>query len=612
MNLILVLCLFLWFGHWPVRAAGEFLTSTTITYEVKPDGATEVTHGITLTNKLSLVYATGYTLVLQGYTPSNVEAWDNKGPLTFTQEKVDKGTKINLAFNEQALGEGSQLSFSIRYRQGDIATQKGQVWEITIPKQVDAGQVTDYTVRLVVPKSFGKAAFVSPSPLRTEGGQEKLTYVFEKKQVAATRIVAAFGQFQTYDFNLSYHLQNQEKFPVKMEVALPPDTGYQRVSLGDVQPKPEIVRIDEDGNWLAVYYIKGQENIEVKVRGAAQIFATPQDIEKLSDGERQKYLAPSEVWQVADTKIATLAKTLKTPKAIYDYVVGHLSYNYNRVKPETKRLGAAMALEKPDQAICTEFTDLFIALARAAGIPARELEGYAYTTDPQLQPLSLVQDVLHAWPEYWDEEKNQWIQVDPTWGNTTGGVDFFSKLDFNHFVFVVHGSDPSRPYPAGSYKADGRKGRDVDVHFGKYEQSKPVEISAELFPKSAVQIPFLWQEGSLWVTNQGPSAIRDLGVQPLNSSLRLADSSNPSVIPPYGKARVGLWYNFPFLFSWLDVPRVALSFEGQRQEIKLPASQAARAQAMGLVIVLPAFLLVLILLTLALKVIREKLAYKEN
>jgi transglutaminase-like putative cysteine protease len=63
---------------------------------------------------------------------------------------------------------------------------------------------------------------------------------------------------------------------------------------------------------------------------------------------------------------------LKTPENIYKFVTNNLSYNYYRVKPDVERLGAKDALANPDEAICTEFTDLFITLARSAGIPARE------------------------------------------------------------------------------------------------------------------------------------------------------------------------------------------------------------------------------------------------
>jgi hypothetical protein len=109
-----------------------------------------------------------------------------------------------------------------------------------------------------------------------------------------------------------------------------------------------------------------------------------------------------------------------------------------------------------------EFTDLFIALARASGIPGRELDGFAYTANPALRPLSLTRDVLHSWPEYWDEIRG-WVMVDPTWENTTGGVDYFNKFDLNHFVFAIKGSSSEQPAPAGAYKYIGQDSRDVKV-----------------------------------------------------------------------------------------------------------------------------------------------------
>ena len=161
-----------------------------------------------------------------------------------------------------------------------------------------------------------------------------------------------------------------------------------------------------------------------------------------------------------------MALELKTPEAIYDYVVKTLKYDYSRVRANVERLGALAALKSPNTAICMKFTDLFIALARASGIPAREINGYAYTENPQIQPLSLVADVLHAWPEYYDKEEKVWIPIDPTWGSTTGGVDFFNKLDLRHFTFVIHGKDSVKPYAAGSYKLGTNPQKDVFVSFG--------------------------------------------------------------------------------------------------------------------------------------------------
>src|SRR5205085_322452 len=144
-------------------------------------------------------------------------------------------------------------------------------------------------------------------------------------------------------------------------------------------------------------------------------------------------------WQTNDPAIKALGQELKTPKDIYEYVVKTLSYDFTRVTDDKPRLGAALALKNPTSAVCREFTDLFIAIARSAGIPAREVDGFAYTENAKQRPLSLVKDILHAWPEYYDTNKKTWVMVDPTWGSTTGGIDYFQVLDLDHFAFAIKG-----------------------------------------------------------------------------------------------------------------------------------------------------------------------------
>ena len=137
-----------------------------------------------------------------------------------------------------------------------------------------------------------------------------------------------------------------------------------------------------------------------------------------------KYLKNDKYWEITNKKIADKAKELKTPHDVYKFVADTLKYDYSRVDLEKPRLGALQTLENPSSAVCLEFTDLFIALARSAGIPAREVDGYAYTQNSKDRPVSLVKDILHAWPEYYDFDKETWIMIDPTWANTTGGMDF--------------------------------------------------------------------------------------------------------------------------------------------------------------------------------------------
>jgi hypothetical protein len=98
------------------------------------------------------------------------------------------------------------------------------------------------------------------------------------------------------------------------------------------------------------------------------------------------------------------------------------------------------------------------------GIPSREINGYAISNLGSDKPLSVSLkggDLLHAWPEYYDPRLG-WVQVDPTWGDTSN-TDYFTKIDTNHFAFVIQGIRSDYPLPAGTYRtSEGQKLVEVD------------------------------------------------------------------------------------------------------------------------------------------------------
>jgi transglutaminase-like putative cysteine protease len=59
---------------------------------------------------------------------------------------------------------------------------------------------------------------------------------------------------------------------------------------------------------------------------------------------------------------------------------------------------------------CTEHTALFVALARAAGIPARAVHGLVFAEYGDAVPALY----WHAWPEI--RSAGEWIPLDPTFG----------------------------------------------------------------------------------------------------------------------------------------------------------------------------------------------------
>jgi len=256
--------------------------------------------------------------------------------------------------------------------------------------------------------------------------------------------------------------------------------------------------MDGDGNYLARYNLGPREKRKVTWEGFVALFYHPrifsnQKADAIPPELISSYTGAAKYWEVEDPVIITQAQKLFNPKslavknaeAIFKFVTDHLSYDYSKLSSgDLTRLGSVTALEENDTAVCMEFTDLFIALARAAGIPTREINGFAYTADESHRPLSLrLQggDVLHAWPEVY-LPGNGWTMVDPTW-SATSGSNYFSVFDLSHIAFVIKGSSSEYPLPAGSYKASPEQ-RDVKVSF-----STDISAIGQL-PQLSIEIDF--------------------------------------------------------------------------------------------------------------------------
>lgn len=564
-SFVVLLLFALWPQKWSI-ASEQFETAYDVHYELTDAGQASVTQKITLTNKLASAYATSYSLTFSGGRIENIRAQSTEGPLKTETVEAGETTTINLSFNQQILGKGKELSFSIYYDALDLVQKNGQIWEVAIPKVSGIEEIDRYNLTLTVPEAYGETAFIAPKP--AERQKQETTYIFHftKDQISDSGISVAFGQIQIFDFILNYHLKNPRLLPGETEISLPPDTAFQRVAYKNINPPPLNIALDEDGNWLARYRLGPQEKLNIVAVGKATIFAQPQKREFTPTRENlNKNLLPQPYWEVEDPLIRTKAGELKTPFEIYQFVVKTLEYDFSRVREGAERLGALRALKDPKLAICTEFTDLFITLARAAGIPTREINGYAYTTNPKLRPLGLVVDVLHAWPEYWDEQEKIWFPIDPTWGKTTGGGDYFSKTDLNRIIFAIHGQDSQRPYPAGSYKADGGYGKDVQVVFGQYEGNEEAKFEIEW--KVPKKIFFLiGGKGKIIIKNVGSSAAYNLNLELESKNIALSAQSakkNAPVIFPYSRIELPIGLKAKEWFRPSE-GTMALLVEGQK------------------------------------------------
>jgi len=136
-------------------------------------------------------------------------------------------------------------------------------------------------------------------------------------------------------------------------------------------------------------------------------------------------LEPEPLIQSADPRIIEAAEAATRgawwrddPKA----VAGHFTDLLYRTleKSVTFSVPSAVQVLEAQQGDCNEHTVLFVALARALGLPARTAVGLVYLDGSFF---------YHAWPEVWLE--GDWVAVDPTFGQ--------APADAGHIRFITGG-----------------------------------------------------------------------------------------------------------------------------------------------------------------------------
>ena len=536
-----------------VFAAEEFATSYDVVYDVSDDGVTTVTEKIILRNLTSQYFANQFKLTIGATQISGVKAEDEGGVMEVDTKQTGHSTSLTVKFNQQIAGLNKTLPWTLQFKSKDFAEKVGKVWEVRAPKISTTSNLQSYNLTIAVPQGFGEPTLISPTPKSQTVSSGKMFLTFEKNQLQDSGVSASFGSNQLFDFNLTYHLANSNLVPILTNIALPPDTSFQDVIFQRLEPNPINVTVDDDGNYLAWYRLNRGQKLDVLVVGSAKLYSRSKvKNPKLPEALRKKYTEGNKYWEKGSPEIQAKLKDIlgadppaqgpETVKLIYRSVVNSLKYDSSRLgeidsaNGGVDRLGAVTALNNPSSAVCMEFTDLFIALARAAGIPARELDGYAYTLNPTLRPLSLTKDILHAWPEYFDEKRG-WVMVDPTWENTTGGVDYFSKLDLNHFVFAIKGSSSEQPAPAGSYKYSGQDSRDVKVSLSENDFLGKPQISVQIDVGSSIWAGFP-NKAKIKISNAGNSFLPSTTLAVTGNKLLVQGMENQLLgpIPAFGNA----------------------------------------------------------------------------
>ena len=520
----IIFLLLLPFSPHPTQALEEFGHQQNTSYLLDSRGNATVTETITLTNLLSRLHPQEYIVKISGLSPQQITITSPENKKISHQVKQEESlTTITVKFLEPSLGKGQKNSFTLAYLLSNFAKQKGQTWEIILPEQSgNPGQNSELILK--VPETYGTISYATRPPKQKTPDSNFQVFTWSQTEITP-RFLVAFGQQQIFSFNLSYFLQNHSHQNQLQEIPLPPDTPNQKIYFQQIHPTPQKIVLDQGGNWLAKYSLKPSQSLEIKAQGQAQVGPNSNPIPAPTEKNLDQYLKAQKYWPVDNPIIQTLAQKYFSPQTIYNFVIATLFYP-NSINPNSIRQGALAALENPQQALCTEFTDLFISISRAANIPAREIEGFAWTDNPQIKPiLSQDKDILHAWPQYYDQTQATWISIDPTWQKTTGGIDYFHHFDLNHLTFVIHGLSSESPPPPGSFRQSTQE-NSVQVNFAqKLEPSNPQPLKLKNISRLSLKKTI--------ITFQNP-ALQSSPPQKVSFSHHQEQENIPS-LPPLGE-----------------------------------------------------------------------------
>ncbi len=528
------------------QANEDFKADYSVEYQLKDSGSalkTAVSFKISITNLRSDVYVKKFTISFpKNFNISNLTASDDNGAITPTITVDQEKTRVDMEFTNPVTGKNSVNNFTLHFNQDNLFKINGNIWEVIIPTVKSKQPDTIYKVVVdLPPETKRKISISKPKPdlVLNLPDDNQITW----NNVQTKTIYAVFGDKQYYRADLTYHIKNPNIYPVLTEVAFPPDTLYQKVYLNSISPKPTSVYTDRDGNFMGKYILAPSEIKTVNYSAVIEEDVLPrQDMLALSRSQivnqKDYLLTAQKYWEI--TKNLDKIKKIKTPSDDYYFVTSDLQYNFDKLVGSNARLGAEEVLSQPNNAVCLEFTDLFIAIARENGILSREIEGYGFSQDQSFRPISLNGDILHSWPEYYSSEANLWIPVDPTWENTSG-IDYYKSFDLNHITFAIHGVSSTYPLPAGTYKTGSS--RDVLITPASTVPSEAIRISLNNLTYSNKINTKTKNPLSFLVRNDGNTTLINLPVQIEGTGIEFA---NPNItvpeLPPYGESTVKTQY----------------------------------------------------------------------
>lgn len=387
----------------------------------------------------------------------NINVWSDAGSLdNYEVEKTAEKTTITIRFK---LGGRKRLTYHISYIADNLVSGAGPVYEGKFGGIILSSQNFSHKKHIVEVQGLAGSKLFLTTPDAQILESDPPTVRYETSINAPGSFDGLKVQFCTqpayYKLTLTERLTNQstDKIDdVRLNVILFTEkASWQFAALASSSYQVKTMYVDEENNWHGVFEVgeissNATKEIQLELIYEIDVYdprISENDVGELSEASwLAAYLEPDNKWgsdhplivQAATSAVNGETNAYLAGQKIVEFVVDRLNY-----QTQTTRHGALWAyLNRIGD--CSEYTDLSIALARAAGLPARAMYGWGYSKDNLIG---------HAWVEFYLPNKG-WQPADPTWAETSG--DYFIKLNPIHLTRNIMGLNSSESGLTFSYR----------------------------------------------------------------------------------------------------------------------------------------------------------------
>ena len=245
-------------------------------------------------------------------------------------------------------------------------------------------------------------------------------------------------------FNFAYEVRLPRRDLVNstsLWIPLPAKDKWQKIKNEQIKSNlPYKISADAQENRILFLEAKGDQPSEITVQYSAEVTRlkrSDKDGKPLELKDKDIYLESTSLGKLTDDVVsmanqivtASGAKTEREKaKAIYDYVLANMKYDKSGSGWGKGDLTYACSAKHGN---CSDFHSLFIALCRAAYIPAQFEIGFPVSDE------SGNISGYHCWAEFFDS-KHGWVPVDASdaWKHKELAEFYFGNLDANRIQFT--------------------------------------------------------------------------------------------------------------------------------------------------------------------------------